>query len=317
MLINKGVEVSDIQPWEWEKSDIEALIKSQRQEDLNLDYKGSEALAKTDGKKSEITKDISSFANSDGGIIIYGVREFNEAEKRHLPEKIDDGLNPDEISKEWLEQVINSGVKPKIDGLRIKSIGVHADKVIYLVYIPKSTTVHQASDKKYYKRFNFQSIAMEHYEVLDILNRSVKPDLTPSFLLVPAGNTVHLLILLVNNGSSVIENISFELSLPSDMIINANGDSFRRGTFRNLLVPPRGQKAYSYINLTFRNRGGEVIFPEQKFELVAPDAIRAISIRNVPEDPMLFNKGILYWQLYADTMQCKRGEVVIGSIEFA
>ena len=33
------------------------------------------ALSKDDKKKAEIAKDVSAFANSDGGIILYGIEE--------------------------------------------------------------------------------------------------------------------------------------------------------------------------------------------------------------------------------------------------
>jgi len=41
-------------------------------------------------------------ANSAGGIIIYGIKEYDEADKRHLPEKIDP-IQQNVFSKEWLE----------------------------------------------------------------------------------------------------------------------------------------------------------------------------------------------------------------------
>lgn len=62
--------------------DIEELIKAQVQESLNLDYKRSNSISNK--SRAEIAKDVSAFANSDGGLIIYGVEE-----KDHLPVKID------------------------------------------------------------------------------------------------------------------------------------------------------------------------------------------------------------------------------------
>jgi hypothetical protein len=160
------------------EAELNQMISSQTEEDLHLDYKGADSLTIADGRKKEVGKDISAFANSDGGIVIYGIREFDEVTKRHLPEKIDP-IDRTLISKEWLEQVINSNIQPKINGLTIhpvpmSSAGTH---VVYVVDIPKSNTVHQASDKKYYKRYNFESVAMEDYEIKDIVNRQLFPDL--------------------------------------------------------------------------------------------------------------------------------------------
>ncbi len=93
----------------WDLPTIQSYIKNQVEESINLDYKAADALQKTDGKKREISKDVSAMANSAGGVIIYGVKEFNQSDKRHLPEKIDP-VNRTDISKEWLEQVINSNI---------------------------------------------------------------------------------------------------------------------------------------------------------------------------------------------------------------
>ena len=60
-------------PWEWDEDDILSMIKDEVQESINLDYKACDSLGKSDGRKREISKDVSAFANSAGGTIIYGI----------------------------------------------------------------------------------------------------------------------------------------------------------------------------------------------------------------------------------------------------
>ena len=163
---------------EWVQADIEQLIDNAVPESLELDYKASPSLQKTDKSKKEISKDVSAFANSSGGVLVYGVEEND----RGIPSTIDSGSNPLEISKEWLEQVINSGVHPRIEDLHINQIeraNSEPRRVLYVVTIPQAMTraPHQASDKRYYKRFNFESVPMEDYEVKDVLRRATSPDL--------------------------------------------------------------------------------------------------------------------------------------------
>jgi predicted HTH transcriptional regulator len=79
---------------EWNEADILLLIKEKVQESLTLDYKKSDALGKADRKKIELSKDVSAFANSAGGVILYGMEE-----DQHYPTKPDEGLDPDDISK--------------------------------------------------------------------------------------------------------------------------------------------------------------------------------------------------------------------------
>ena len=61
------------------------MISNKIMESIHIDYKAGKALS---GKAKEISKDISAFANSDGGYVIYGV-----SEKEHLPTSIDEGVD--------------------------------------------------------------------------------------------------------------------------------------------------------------------------------------------------------------------------------
>lgn len=145
--------------------DIDNLILNKIQEDLHLDYKQSSALDPS--KKDEIAKDVSAFANSDGGVLIYGIVEEN-----NLPVSKDDGVDHKKISRERLEQIISSNITPRIDDIEIVPIPLSDDKSIFVVKIPKSNRApHQSSNKKYHKRFNFLSVAMEDYEINDVRQR--------------------------------------------------------------------------------------------------------------------------------------------------
>jgi len=46
-----------------------------------------------------------------------------------------------------------------------------------VIDVPQSSTAHQASDKRYYKRFNFESVPMEDYEIRDVMQRTEAPSL--------------------------------------------------------------------------------------------------------------------------------------------
>jgi predicted HTH transcriptional regulator len=88
------------QPWEWDEGNIRDLIASQAQESLTLEYKACAALDRTEAKKREVSKDVSAFANSAGGTIIYGV-----VEDKHVAMRTDVGYLPTDVTKEWVEHV--------------------------------------------------------------------------------------------------------------------------------------------------------------------------------------------------------------------
>src|ERR1700752_2301480 len=95
--------------------DIQSLIDNGIGESLNLEYKGAGALKKDDPAKIKITKSISAFANSNGGILIYGIHEEDQQPKNIS--YIDGNV----FSNEWLEQVIgNIHRKVKVEIITVR-----------------------------------------------------------------------------------------------------------------------------------------------------------------------------------------------------
>lgn len=186
--------------------DIDSLITNEVEEDIHLDYKAAGALDKDDRKRTEIIKDVSAFANSDGGIIVYGV-----SEEDHKPKEISP-IDGRVYTKEWLENVIQQ-IQPRIEDLNIYPIRVDdIGQSIYVVKIPRSSNApHMARDKRYYKRFNFKSEPMEDYEVKDLYNRASIPKLEiTGCLFYPKETeteiTYDLVAGIVNNGNRVCES---------------------------------------------------------------------------------------------------------------
>ena len=87
-------------PWTTER--IQELIDGRIEEGPQLDYKAGAGLGRSGPKKNDITKDISAFANSAGGTVIHGLKEFDDEARKHLPEKID-AVDGKEFSREWLD----------------------------------------------------------------------------------------------------------------------------------------------------------------------------------------------------------------------
>ncbi len=151
------------------KAHLEYLIRSQAEESVHIEFKSGSALGRTDNKKKEISKDVSSMANADGGIIIYGLTERDHKASGY------GFIDGNKYPKEWLEQVINSKIKRRIPDLTIDVIRIQnkLTQSIYVVRIPRSPEApHMASDGRYYKRYNFESVQMAEYEVRDLFNRT-------------------------------------------------------------------------------------------------------------------------------------------------
>ncbi|WP_294962641.1 ATP-binding protein [uncultured Flavobacterium sp.] len=147
---------------EFNQDDILEIITSRLEESINIEFKDARALSSENGK--EISKDVSAFANSDGGIIFYGINEENHVATS--PSFIDGN----KYNKEWLENKITTNIQQAINNLLIIPVRFDNDisKTVYIVKIPKSrNSPHINGDKKYYRRYNFKSVPMEEYEVRD------------------------------------------------------------------------------------------------------------------------------------------------------
>lgn len=181
MIIKKGKLKMNLETIK----DLEILIKSNIEESNSLEYKSAESLKPNmnDNQKKEIAKDVSGMANSNGGIIIYGIREFDIKEKRHLPERIEP--IPYSFSKEDLEHIISSNVSPRIDEIIIKSIPFDKEHHVLIVNVPQSkTAIQNTKDFRYYKRLNFEVKPMLDFEIRNIMNRNIHPDIDLKIIII-------------------------------------------------------------------------------------------------------------------------------------
>src|SRR5208337_3128842 len=141
--------------------DLQRLIDEGLPESLTLDYKASPALNKNNDGRAELVKDVTAFANSAGGQIVYGVHE-----RAGVPQALDLGVDSDAIAPEWIEQIIDTNTSPRIQGLKITKIVLTPERpnmVAYVIIVPPATAFapHQNSiDKKYYRRFALRSVPM-------------------------------------------------------------------------------------------------------------------------------------------------------------
>jgi hypothetical protein len=136
------------------KADLDALIDNQIPESTTLEYKESLPLDKPEEKK-EFVRDISAFANTHGGDIIYGVREDKE---RGIPKELC-GIplaNPDRW-KQCLENLLRDGTSPRIYGIQIGNpVPVGNERVAVVIRIPRSfhaphMVVCGGDDRFYYR----------------------------------------------------------------------------------------------------------------------------------------------------------------------
>lgn len=219
--------------------ELPRMLARQEPESLHLDYKARDVLllmppTSREKRAGEVSKDVSAFLNSDGGTIIYGVREKTQG-KQNLPEQFDshlDGYGANEMSKEELENLITSNIqfRPGPDLFCVTVVKMD-ERYVFVVDMEKSFQgAFQAKDKRYYKRFNFKAEPMEHYEIEDVRKRATSPDLRIVWGLTDTWDTkvarrlsyqtqkeeVPIHIGLVNRGQAVAETALVEIGIDDD-----------------------------------------------------------------------------------------------------
>ena len=298
---------------EWNEARLKSYIESFVEESLSLDYKAAGSLGASEGKKKEITKDVSAMANSAGGILIYGLKEYADPGKEHLAESVDP-IDRMAITKEWLEQVINN-IRPRIEGIVINPIQLSSgdNHVAYAIEIPQGTTAHQATDHRYYKRFNFLSQAMEDYEIRDIMGRATKPDMSVKFAyaqqhLDSSEHHYLLQIKLRNESTQVINHFQLQFTFPT---YRSNVNHLVTH-LDNVSVWSTGQN-----ELLFIYRSKSVCFPNEEIDIG-----REMAIRYYMNSQIFASAGLSWgrgpsvtWTLYADNMTPKTGSMPFEELQ--
>jgi hypothetical protein len=117
----------------WNEGDLQTLIDNQVPEGKRYDYK-QQLPSGTDDDKKEFLYDVSSFANTSGGHLIFGVIED------HLIPTAMPGLFGIDIDavKSRLESIIRDGIEPRIASIDIHAVSLTSGNVVVIMRIPQS-----------------------------------------------------------------------------------------------------------------------------------------------------------------------------------
>lgn len=160
---------------------VQRFVDEQRVEELHLDFKGPLDFKKRDSRK-EFAIAVTGFANSDGGVIVWGVDARKQ--KQGEPDAAC-GLKPCERLKAFmsdLQTYTGRAANPTIDGVVHKEVPIpgEVDKGYAATLVPASdSTPHMAKlgEDRYYKRSGDSFYRMEHFDLEDMFGRRPRPKL--------------------------------------------------------------------------------------------------------------------------------------------
>jgi hypothetical protein len=179
---------------------IEKYVDSNQEENLTLDFKllNSSDLNHKDDKKN-FSKALSGFANSSGGIVIWGVDCRKNDEGVDCANGIVEITNVDMLLARCNE-FSGIAVSPIVDGIKHKKIYTSPPKGFVITLVPESEKgPHMAKlgEDRYYKRSGDSFYKMEHFDIADMFSRRRRPNLVLDYIV--KGST-RIIIRIRNDG---------------------------------------------------------------------------------------------------------------------
>jgi len=165
----------------YESFDLAAIrqsIAEQRVEDLHLDFKtlNTDPFDGRDDRRS-LARCISGFANSDGGIVVWGVVARRNADGVDCAQ--DEQLIPDvDLACSRLQSLTGQAASPVPDGIVHRAVPAQGREGFLVTLIPLSDAgPHMAKlgENRYYKRSGDSFYPMEHFDLEDMFGRRKRP----------------------------------------------------------------------------------------------------------------------------------------------
>ncbi len=164
---------------------VHQFIGDRKQEYLHLDFislhPGGD-LPSAD--RRNFAKALSGFANSDGGVVVWGVRTSKvdnvDAAAQARPVENVHGV------RSAFESLTGEAVSPIVDGVLHQELPIDGNSGFVKTYVPPSESgPHMAmcGEQRYYKRSGDSFYRMEHFDVADMFGRRAKPILECTYQL--------------------------------------------------------------------------------------------------------------------------------------
>jgi len=144
--------------------DIKIIVQDKIPESRTLDYK-RDLPPQTDGGNKELLKDISAFANTFGGYLIYGIEEKEGAPTEILGVDVNDF----DVLKQRFENLLRTGVDPVIRGVDYCAIDISNSKKIVVIKIPRSIArPHVVKIKEHFRFYGRNPSGVHQLEIEDL-----------------------------------------------------------------------------------------------------------------------------------------------------
>lgn len=281
-------------------ADLSRLVADQVQEDIHLELKTKRNRSVPDLEDSErwqFSRALSGFANSDGGILIFGI-ETDRQEHACALKPIADPFG----FQARLKKSLLNATQPVVPDVRVEVVpGDTAAEGFVKVFVPPSDRVpHRAmlADREYFKRSTEGFYRMEHFDLADMFGRRRRPVLTLQLEKEGDGGTI--LVSVTNEGRGIAKAPYLALDLPAAFKPSTYG--FDGNGSLGLEQVGRG-----YARSFFGGDANKVIHVGQKL------IVTKLEARTIQADGRPVVKGAqrFGYELAAEDVELSAGEIIL------
>src|SRR5579862_619910 len=274
------------------------FVDERRGEDLTLDSKTAPSHFANREDRKTLASAISGFANSSGGLIIWGI------DARRGPDEIDCAQQAVPLADAvlFLAKLVEhsaSSTSPPVPGV-VHRIVEGPGGPFALTYVPEGSGgpyMAKGGEDRYYQRSGDRFVRMEHFGVADMFGRRRRPRLVLTLTKEPNGG---LLITLTNEGRGVAKSPYLSLALPSNFRPSQYGFD-GNGRFGLRFV------GHAYGKCTFGGDTDKVIHSEQSLLVSRIDA----TVIGVNNQPIIKGLQTFDYELAAEDVPLERGSLVV------
>ena len=196
-------------------ADLQQLVRDRVQENIYLEFKTKKDRRTPDVDESDafqFSRALSGFANSDGGVLLWGIESDREERACDLKPI----AHVAEFESRLKKSLLNA-VHPMVDGVEIQLIPDDSDSAAGFIkcLIPRSEkTPHRAmrAGREYYRRSTEGFYRLEHFDLEDAFGRRPRPVLSVQVQLTPrpdADPHEEVYFAFLNEGRGVAKHLGF------------------------------------------------------------------------------------------------------------